>query len=457
MIAVMFILEAVLLTAILKATLFWIYLWQLKEYRIDRFLAEYGSANKLMRFWIGSGGRRMYIPRFTVKVFLITVSSFLIIFILFSQVKLVLPNVSNIFFYFGAYFLTPFVVFIVVTIFRIPIFFIRQLVYFLAGRKIRALPDLTVVGITGSYGKSSTKEFLAQLLAKKFKTEKTPGNVNTELGIAWYVLRNLKPETEIFVAEIGAYRKGEIATVCRIISPRIAILTGISLQHGALFGSEEAIQEAKFELIENLPEKGLAIFNGEDKKCVDLAAKWHGKTTLYKLDPNLRSDLPNHYRLNLSGAVAAARHLGMSEAEIKKAVENVRVEGRMMKSFIGRRGALIIDDTYSLNPHGVLAALDYISRSERRVKIVVMPCIIELGVAGARVHREIGKKISEVCDVVIVITPDFFSEIQESAHERARLVTDSQKVIEFLDSRLNSESVVLLEGRLSQQIVDFVR
>ncbi len=457
MIEVILIFEIVILLLAGKALLFWVYLFQLKEYRFDRLWAEYGRPEKLTRFWVAAGGRKLYVPRWTVKAILVSFVSFATLFLVAGQVGIGMPEPFYVGAYVALYFAVPVLASAVVTIFKIPTFLAKQLIYILAARKIRAFSHLVVVGVTGSYGKSSTKEFLAYILSRKFRVVKTPGNTNTEIGVAWYALRRVKADTEVFIAEVGAYRRGEIATVCRIIHPRIGLLTGISEQHAALFGSVENIKKAKFELIESLPADGFAAFNGENEDCVKLASGWKGKRVLYRRDPSVKPDFPPHYQLNLSGAIAVARYLGMTDEEVREGVESIRLGQRMMRSFTGRGGALVIDDTYSANPDGVRVALEHLARQLQQRKIIVMPCLIELGATASEAHKKIGEQVGRICDYAVITTGDYFREIQEHAGEKAILASSPGQVVEFLKDKMNPESAVLLEGRLSPRVIEFVQ
>ncbi len=433
----------------LKAVLFWVYLWQIKEYRLDRFRAEYGSFNKLSRFWLGGGGRRLYRPIFTAKAALISLISILIIayLIVFNGI------ITD----FLTYFAVPFIVSLSVVVSYIPTFLIKESIFRSAERKISRLKNLTVIGITGSYGKSSTKEFLYQILSQKFKVVKTPTNINSEIGIARFVLRNIKPEHQVFIAEIGAYKRGEIKKVCAFIKPKIGILTGISEQHLALFGSLENTRKAKFELIESLPEDGLAVFNGEDSYVADLLSDWSGKKILYRTREDVRPDLPPFYRLNLSGAVAVAEYLGMTKKEIGSALGKIELGERMIREFVGKSGTLVIDDTYSANPDGVLAALDYLAGKSQKNKIIVMPCLIELGGANRLVHRKIGQAINEVCNLAIITTANCFRIIKREARDKAVFQSEIPQIQTTLSSKLGPETVILLEGRVPGEVINFLK
>ena len=267
--------------------LFQSYLWQIKEYRLDRIFS----------FLRTSQGRKMiFSPLSLIKWILITVGlsvvvyayvvfgsienyGLIILFLYLSfwclwvlegikavlilatrgwklptftlKIGLILITVSVIIFgwfyiedlgFFLTYgpildkLLTP-TVFTIVIVFNLISWLIKKLIIFLAKRKIGMMKGLTVIGITGSYGKTSTKEFLYTILSEKFKVIKTEGYNNTEIAVAMAILKKLKSLHEIFIVEMGAYKMGEIKAICNIVSPQIGIITGINKQHVELFGS----------------------------------------------------------------------------------------------------------------------------------------------------------------------------------------------------------------------------
>lgn len=443
------------LLVVIKAALFWAYLWQLKEYRWDRFWAEYGRPFKPLRFWLFSGGRKFWQPKWTTKAISIFAVSLLVV----GLWLLALGNretASQIIYLVYLYLLLPIIVSFIVFLFKIPTYSVKRMIFRRASQKIAGMKNLVVIGITGSFGKSSTKEFLAQILSREFKVAKTPENVNSEIGVAQFILDNLTPDTEIFVVEMGAYRRGEIKRIGGIVKPKIGILTGINEQHLGLFGSLENIKRAKFELIESLPPDGLAVFNGENKHTLELAEKWKGNKIIYR-HKDFPVNIPNHYKLNLAASVDVVKYLGMSDREIEEGIRTINLSGKIFKTYIGKNKALIIDDTYSANPDGVLAALDYLGSRLESTKIIIMPCLIELGRAAPAVHQKIGRKIKNVCDFAIIITPDYFSDIKKEAVGKAVLMENSNKIREFLEKKLGANTVILLEGRIPQNIIDIVK
>jgi UDP-N-acetylmuramoyl-tripeptide--D-alanyl-D-alanine ligase len=220
-------------------------------------------------------------------------------------------------------------------------------------KKLRKNPDLLIIGVTGSYGKSLVKDAIAQVLGVKYKVIKTHGADNTLVGISSTILKHLESDTDIFVAEMSAYKIGEIAALCRYIRPKIGVLTGINNQYRTLFKSQENINRTNYELVESLPKKGLCLFNGNNNNTSQLYKKSKKQKVIYATElskhfvpiPDIKAfhithkpkrsifnvQLRDTSYINLSirsglnieyvlPAIYIAYSLGMSEAEIKKAV-----------------------------------------------------------------------------------------------------------------------------------------
>jgi len=474
-----------------KVVLFWIYLWQLKEYHIGRFLDHFRTSkgkklifHPLQLFKIVLLGLFLFTPLSVLILFLIyfieslfsfkslfgrklklpvlTKKTILLIFIglivatLFPFVLFLV--IKNIFWFaFGLLIFdifAPKITSLIVLSFQPLVVLFRNQVLKKAKEKREKFKNLLVIGITGSYGKTSTKEFLNEILSKKFKVLETKQHVNAEIGIAKTILDNLKKNHEIFIAEIGAYNKGKIKQVCDIIKPKIGILTGINEQHMATFKSQENIVKAKFELIKSLPKEGKAFFNGNNKFCQKLYKKTRLKKKIVFSDqskiPKIRvsSDLwakdikvgkedisfkvfskdksSAEFKVKLLGsqsvenillATAVAKELGMSLKEIAKACQGIKSEQGGIEIKKGKSGLNIINSSYSANPEGVISHLDYLEtwQDKKIKKIIVMPCLIELGKASKEVHKRIGERIGEVCDLAIITTKDRFKEIKAGA------------------------------------------
>lgn len=390
----------------------------------------------------------------------------------------------------------PFLIFLLVFFLRPFSDLLKNQIIKKAKKKIRAYPNLLVVGISGSYGKTTTKEILCEIISQKFSVLKTKENQNTDIGIAQCVLGELGPGQEVFVVEMGAYDKGGIKKSADIVNPKIGILTGINEQHIALFGSQENIVSTKFELIEGLPEEGTAVLN---MNCEFIKTKFNLSKDSLKVknrrlvSPNEELDVwardiveePSsvefnglskegdfaHFKIGLLGgrqiventllAIACAKELGMSFQEIADACLEIKQEKSPIKRAV-YKGLNILDSSYSANPDGVVADLEYLKMYPGR-KIVIMPCLIELGKAAKEVHRRIGRKIGEICSLAIISSKDYFAQIKAGALESNMeerniiLAQSSQDIVGNLLMFAVSGDTVLLEGRLPQGTIELLR
>ena len=352
--------------------------------------------------------------------------------------------------------LTPLIASAIVLIFQPLAVLGRNQIIRKAKKKRAQFKDLLVIGVTGSYGKTSTKEFLATILSEKFNVLKTKEHQNSEVGISQCILEDLKPEHEVFVVEMGAYNRGGIKLLCDIAKPKIGILTGINEQHMATFGSQENIIKAKYELIESLPEDGIAFFNGENRYCLELYEKIKIKKILYGQNVKLAG------LENIEGAITVAKELGMTAEEISRACQKVenKLPGIQIKK--GINGLNIIDATYSANPDGVIAHLEYLKTLPGK-KVIVMPCLIELGKASKEVHQRIGQKIGEVCDLAIITTKERINELRDGAVEKGMrpenlLYNENPEFIfEKVKSTTNTGDVVLLESRVPSELKNLLQ
>src|SRR6185369_9060320 len=151
-----------------------------------------------------------------------------------------------------------------------------------AGQKIREHPKVQVIAVTGSVGKSLTKDYLATLLSQKYLVIKTEGKNNTAIGVAKTIIKKLDSNTEFFIAEISAYHQGEIGMLTRLIRAKIGVLTAITNQHLSLFKSLENIKKTNFELVESLPKQGFCLFSGDNQNTLSLYKKSKKTKVLYK-------------------------------------------------------------------------------------------------------------------------------------------------------------------------------
>lgn len=301
-----------------------------------------------------------------------------------------------------------------------------------ARRRLEAMPDLKIVGVTGSYGKTSTKHYLERILSEEFQVRMTPGSFNTTLGVVRTIRENLKPYDEIFIVEMGAKQRGDIKEICDLVKPRIGIVTAVGPQHLESFKTIENVRDTKFELVDALPSDGLAIVNNDfpyiaSRPVPDVACLRYAVTSPSGADFTARDitystegttftvagdgmELTLHTRLvgecnisNLLAAVIAALRLGMKPEKIKYSVAQIEpVEHRLsMKRTPG--GVTILDDAFNSNPMGSAMALDVLSMMDKGKRIVVTPGMIELGERQAELNRDFGAKIGECADVAIIV------------------------------------------------------
>ena len=424
--------------------------------------------------------KRWILPQFTFKMVLFFVLSFsFILLIIFSRPNFLFLPIFDLLIF-------PYLLFLNL-LFLLPTNIAKELIIKKATRKIKKFPRLITIGITGSYGKTSTKEFLSTILSEKFKVLKTEGNVNTPIGVAMTILKNLKKEHEIFVCEMAAYKKGEVKKICKITKPKIGIVCGLNEQHLALFGSMENLisGEGGKELIESLPEDGLVIFNGENEilrkiyKETKLRKKIVGKQNknfdLFAANIKVKKEVLffqvfskegeiADFNLKLIGeqnietillAACCAMEFGMNLKEISKACQKITQDQTGIKLIKTKSGFNVLDATYSANPNSVLSHLDYLKVWEGK-RAILMPCLIELGPKSREIHQKIGKKIKEVCHLAIIVTKDYFKEIKKEAGEKAVFLEDPKKILEKLLQFKEKNDIVLLEGRLPKNLTKLI-
>lgn len=303
-----------------------------------------------------------------------------------------------------------------------------------AERILRSMPDLKIIGITGSYGKTSTKHYLNRILSEHFDVMMTPGSFNTTMGVIRTVREYLKPYNEVFIVEMGAKQPGDIKEICDLVHPSVGIITAVGEQHLESFGSIENVQRTKFELVDSLPaDGGLAIVNNDfpyaasrkvgNTQCLRYGVSNHegadytadgisyspAGTTFTVHTPEGES-LEFNTRLvgecnvsNLLAAIITALRLGVPVDKIRYAVERIeQVEHRLnMKRTPG--GVTIIDDAFNSNPTGSRMAMDVLAMMTAGRRIVVTPGMIELGERQEELNRELGRKIATSADIAIIV------------------------------------------------------
>lgn len=369
---------------------------------------------------------------------------------------------------------------------------IRNLIFqWLAQDRLEDMPNLKVIGITGSYGKTSTKDFIYQILKSQYKVVKTPANINTLIGIARTILRSVDKKTEYFIVEAGAYKKGEIRQVARLVKNNlsIGIITGLNQQHLDLFGSFENIMASKYELIKELPIGATAIFNGNNESTLRLSekAKKNGFRVLLYGTKNkriaayaskIRVDqgilnfqvvigkhkgiitvpfLGIHHVENILAAMLVAVEAGVSWDKIISTVKQLKASFSSL-TFQKKAGKILINDTYNSNPDGVKAAFR-ILRGFKGKKVLILQPLIELGLASAGIHEEIGKNAGEICEGVILTNKNFnvnFIKGFRNVNNDAKIIiTREKEAFDSIEKNWPEAKVLLFEGREAGKILKY--
>ncbi len=341
----------------------------------------------------------------------------------------------------------------------------------------RSRLDVVVVGITGSVGKSTTKELVAEVLSYRYPTLKNEGNYNNEIGLPITIL-GLTSGHQRAVLEMGFYVPGEIKFLCEIARPKIGVITNIGTVHAERAGSQDAIARGKAELVESLPPDGMAILNYDDPLVRDMAKKTKAQIMYYGLSPeaNLWADQVEglglegirfrlHYgeemlylRVPMLGrhsvhtalrAAAVGLADGLDWEEIVSGLRFGHMQLRLM-AVRSSRGALLLDDTYNASPQSTLAALNLLEELDGR-KIAVLGDMLELGPYERQGHEMVGIRVAEIAEMLITVG-NRGKIIAEAAREVGMPgdhiieVEDTLGATEVLAKFLGPEDVVLIKG-----------
>jgi UDP-N-acetylmuramoyl-tripeptide--D-alanyl-D-alanine ligase len=337
--------------------------------------------------------------------------------------------------------------------------------------------NVRVIGITGSVGKSTTKEVVAEVLGQRYLTLRSPGNFNNEIGLPLAILK-LTPEHERAVLEMGFYVPGEIRFLCEIALPQIGVITNIGTVHAERAGSLEAIVLGKGELVEALPPDGVAILNYDDERVRGMAERTGASIFYYGLDP--RADLwadeveglgleGIRFRLHFQGEILHLRvpligrhsvHTALRAAAVgllegltwQEIVKGLRTETAQLRlvAVRSKSGALILDDTYNASPQSTMAALNLLEELGGR-RVAVLGDMLELGQYEQQGHEMVGYRAAEVVHELICVGSRART-IAEAARrsglaaEQVKEFSENQEVIDYLRPRLDGDEVVLIKG-----------
>lgn len=339
--------------------------------------------------------------------------------------------------------------------------------------------DLRVIGVTGSVGKSTTKEMIAEVLSTRYRTLKSPGNLNNEIGLPLTMLR-LSEGHQRAVMEMGFYVPGEIAFLCDIALPQVGVVTNIGTVHAERAGSQEAIAHGKAELVQALPAapKGVAILNFDDPWVRKMEEKTKARIFFYGLSPeaHLWADHVEglglegirfrihyqgetlHVKIPLIGrhsvhtalrAAAVGLVEGMNWQEILEGLSQGHTQLRLA-AVRSETGALLLDDTYNASPESMLAALNLLDELDGR-KIAVLGDMLELGPYERGGHEMVGLRAAQVASVLLTLgeRAHMIAEAARRVTRRTRTIIEFDELeplMDWLNHNLTKDDTVLIKG-----------
>lgn len=342
----------------------------------------------------------------------------------------------------------------------------------------RAINDVKVVAITGSVGKTSTKDMVASVLSQEYKVLKTQGNYNNEIGMPLTIL-NLRDE-EIMVLEMGMSSFGEISLLTQIAKPDVAVITNIGTAHIGLLGSRENILKAKMEILEGLNKNGTLVINYDN----DLLNSWYkkekenynvitygtqegsailgenitytenGSTCEVALDGKYyKIHIPvggEHFVSNGLCAISVARTFNISIENIIKGIENFELTKKRMEIKTSKNGATVINDCYNANYDSMKAALDYLGKLTDKRKIAVLGDMLELGEYSKKLHEDVGKVVAlNNIDILICVgeeAKNIAKVAEENGIKNIFKCNSNEEAIKILQETMQKEDAVLLKA-----------
>lgn len=347
-----------------------------------------------------------------------------------------------------------------------------------AKKMLRSHPNLKVIGVTGSYGKTSTKYVLGEFLAQKYNVLYTPASFNTPLGVVRTIREKLRPETQIFIAEMGAKNVGDIKEICDIVHPDYGIITSVGPQHLETFKTVENVASTKFELADAVKEKNGKVFLNLDNEYIKAKSPSYptvGYGSLADVSFKNVSYSPSgaqfdvvygggeisiatkllglHNVSNITAAVAISLELGIKPQDIAFAAARLSpVSHRLeLKPFLG--GATLLDDAYNANPVGCIEAVNVLGRFEGFKKVIVTPGLVELGDKEYECNYNLGVAAAEVCDVIILVGEQRAIPMKKAAEDKGfggalHVAGSFAAAMDILRGICDRETAVLIENDL---------
>jgi UDP-N-acetylmuramoyl-tripeptide--D-alanyl-D-alanine ligase len=358
-----------------------------------------------------------------------------------------------------------------------------------ARRKLAEIDPL-VIGITGSFGKTTTKACVNAVAELRGPSYATPASFNSFLGVVRAINEGLSSKHKSFVAEMGAYRRGDVAELCELVRPRIGVLTAIGPAHLERFGSIEAIEQAKGELAEALPDDGTYVTTADDERCLRTTERTAARVVLFSAAGAPEADvtaariemaegttrftlrhstkegaveeatvrtrlLGRHNVANLLAAAAVGVSMELPLDAIGRALARVSPPAHRLAPILNRQaGIVVIDDAYNSNPVGAAAALEVLASHEAARRVLVTPGMVELGEREQEENQAFGSRAAEVCDLVVLVGEERSRPILAGLHaasfpeERIHVVASTAEAQELLARTTRRGDVVLFENDL---------
>ncbi|HBJ10809.1 MAG TPA: UDP-N-acetylmuramyl peptide synthase [Ruminococcaceae bacterium] len=349
-----------------------------------------------------------------------------------------------------------------------------------AKRILKEHKDLIVIGITGSYGKTSTKFILNRILSERYNVAATPHSFNTPMGVVRTVREYLKPQTQIFICEMGAKNIGDIKEICDIVHPKYGIITSVGEQHLDTFKTVDNVFKTKFELATEVLDNGGEMFvNGDSKELIsridktlysvygtdsfdfratDISYGKNGSEFTLNLGGNevrLSTRLLGlHNILNIAGAAALSYKLGVTPENIRFAVSSLKPTEHRLEIKQSVAGSTLIDDAYNANPEGSIEALHVLSRFDNMKKVVITPGLIELGSREHDCNFALGLEAAKICDIIIFVGINRSVPLKEGAmsqnfpEDKLFVAASFKEAMAIYGGFADKNTVVLLENDL---------
>ena len=350
-----------------------------------------------------------------------------------------------------------------------------------AKRKLKSNQNLKVIGITGSYGKTSTKYIVGTILSQKYNTLITPESYNTTMGVVRTINEKLDNTHQVFVCEMGAKNIGDIKEICDLVEPKYGILTAIGPQHLETFKTLENVKNTKMELVESLPIEGKSFVNFEDENIKEI--KFNKNNIKFGLNSNCDyyatdieinefganfnihmkgNEIINvktkllgvHNIVNIVGAVAICDELGLSKEEIIAGIRFLKPVTHRLELKRNPNGSIIIDDAYNSNVKGAKMALDVLANFKNKKRILITPGIVDLGEKAEEYNKNLGKQAAGSCDYIILVGEKQAKPIlegileEEYNKEEVYVAKDITEAINKMNEMMDSNTVVLFENDL---------